>query len=314
MKKNKSFTLIELLVVIVIIGILAGVIMISTSSSIQKANIAKVKVFNDSTRNSMMLDLLDEYNFDEVAGAIGQPLVDGVLVKDDWGSANLYTSGGPVLRSENDCISGKCLDFINDSATNLNRISRSDSMTFPSNFTISYWINKRGGCRYNGGIYQNYDGTGFMEMHDADNGNTLIYQGVTANRFVIYLFFTDSTSKQLQLTMDKNILDSWHLITFSYSDNTKYLNAYLDGNIFYNDTVELSKNIKTSNNANINIGKYTTYWAKGKVDEFRIYNTALSDAQIKQNYIAGLNSMLANGNISKEDYNERINNLAYEQE
>ncbi|MGI6341031.1 MAG: type II secretion system protein [Minisyncoccales bacterium] len=43
MKKNKSFTLIELLVVIVIIGILAGVIMISTSSSIQKANIAKVK-------------------------------------------------------------------------------------------------------------------------------------------------------------------------------------------------------------------------------------------------------------------------------
>ena len=34
--KQKSFTLIELLVVIVIIGILAGVIMISTSSSIDK--------------------------------------------------------------------------------------------------------------------------------------------------------------------------------------------------------------------------------------------------------------------------------------
>ena len=45
MTKQKSFTLIELLVVIVIIGILAGVIMISTSSSIDKANFAKAKLF-----------------------------------------------------------------------------------------------------------------------------------------------------------------------------------------------------------------------------------------------------------------------------
>ena len=44
MRNNKSFTLIELLVVIVIIGILAGVIMISTSSSIDKANFAKAKL------------------------------------------------------------------------------------------------------------------------------------------------------------------------------------------------------------------------------------------------------------------------------
>jgi len=41
-QNNKSFTLIEILVTIVIIGILAGVIMISTSSSINKAH--------DSTR------------------------------------------------------------------------------------------------------------------------------------------------------------------------------------------------------------------------------------------------------------------------
>ncbi len=47
------------------------------------------------------------------------------------------------------------------------------------------------------------------------------------------------------------------------------------------------------------------------IDDVRIYNAALSSAQIKQNYIAGLNSMLANGNISKQEYNERINNLAY---
>ena len=51
---------------------------------------------------------------------------------------------------------------------------------------------------------------------------------------------------------------------------------------------------------------------KGLIDDIRIYNAALSSAQIKQNYIAGLNSMLANGNVSKQEYNERINALAYD--
>jgi len=51
----------------------------------------------------------------------------------------------------------------------------------------------------------------------------------------------------------------------------------------------------------------------GILDEIRVYNQALTAFQIKRNYIAGLNSMLANGNISKEDYNERINQLAYEE-
>ena len=75
--KNKSFTLIELLVVIVIIGILAGVIMISTSSSIDKANMAKVMTFSESLNNSMLLNLISEWNFDEA------PV--GTAVKDDWG-------------------------------------------------------------------------------------------------------------------------------------------------------------------------------------------------------------------------------------
>jgi hypothetical protein len=52
------------------------------------------------------------------------------------------------------------------------------------------------------------------------------------------------------------------------------------------------------------------YLFGGLIDDVRIYNAALSSAQIKQNYIAGLNSMFANGNMSKQEYNERINNLS----
>jgi len=65
MYKEKSFTLIELLVVIVIIGILAGVIMISTSSSIDKANIAKSKVFSENIKDNLILNLTSEFKFDD---------------------------------------------------------------------------------------------------------------------------------------------------------------------------------------------------------------------------------------------------------
>jgi hypothetical protein len=46
------------------------------------------------------------------------------------------------------------------------------------------------------------------------------------------------------------------------------------------------------------------------LDDIRIYDTVLSSSTIKQKYIAGLNSMLANGDMSDEEYNQRIENLA----
>lgn len=49
-KTQKAFTLIELLIVIAIIGILAGVILVSTSASRNKANDAAIM----SSANSMM--------------------------------------------------------------------------------------------------------------------------------------------------------------------------------------------------------------------------------------------------------------------
>jgi hypothetical protein len=47
----------------------------------------------------------------------------------------------------------------------------------------------------------------------------------------------------------------------------------------------------------------------GSFNNLKIYNTVLSSSQIKQNYIAGLNSMLSNGSVSKQEYNQRIEAL-----
>lgn len=131
MNKQKSFTLIELLVVIVIIGILAGVIMISTSSSIDKANISKLKIYDDSIKNSLLMNLVSEWKFDD----------DSNIGKDSWGSSHGTFSGTPVPSYQNlssrNCLFGGCYSFSGDgciSCGNNANLSINDKLTF------SFWL------------------------------------------------------------------------------------------------------------------------------------------------------------------------------
>ena len=129
MNKQKSFTLIELLVVIVIIGILAGVVMISTSSSIDKANIAKLKVFSESIKNDLMLNLVSEWKLDENSGT---------QIRDTWG-INHGTLTNATWKNGNDCISNNCLSF--NTSTDYVTIPSSESLRIVDNLTLEAWIN-----------------------------------------------------------------------------------------------------------------------------------------------------------------------------
>jgi len=311
--ENQSFTLIEILVVIVIIGILSSFIFFTINDSVEKAQIAKSKMFSESIRNNLLLNLVSEYDFNRISGTINQALADSTLVADEWGSNNLYTTGGPFLKDGNDCIDGKCLDFINDSATNLNRIYANSGFDFSSsNFTISYWLNKRGSCRYTSGNYYNSSFAGIIEIINASTGDVTMYHAImNGDEFVINLCFEDGTSTgDNYLDMGKNILNDWHLIIFSYYNNK--LKAYIDGKIFYDDLLGAGKTLRTSSNMRVSIGKLTTYWTKGKMDEVQIYDAAISEAQIKQNYLAGLNNLYAKELISETEYNNKVKTLSYE--
>ena len=65
--KTKSFTLIELLVVIVIIGILAGVITLSVSSNISKAQDLRVSSTILSVSKTLKADSYDSFPIEVVA-------------------------------------------------------------------------------------------------------------------------------------------------------------------------------------------------------------------------------------------------------
>ena len=288
--KQKSFTLIELLVVIVIIGILAGVIMISTSSSIDKANIAKLKVFEESVRNDLMLDLISEWKFNND-------------VNDSWGSNN-GINNGVIFSEESQCISKQCGVFNGSSSY----VSVLHNLSFKPTNAITF-----GGWAYS----KNWAGVSEQRLLSCTEsaGYQFGFNEAALNRIA---FIRRNGSYGIINYNLNNLSNGWHYFLATYDG--RYLKAYIDasqvgntndaGGVYPIQYINNSLMIGAEASGGTNVGGG---YFDGMIDSVRIYGSALLSAQIKQNYIAGLNSMLANGTISKEEYNERINQLAYEE-
>ena len=294
--EQKSFTLIELLVVIVIIGILAGVIMISTSSSIDKANIAKVKVFEESIKNNMLMNLISEWSLNEVVGN---------LTPDSWGDRTAtmgIDTASPTSLNDSHCVSGKCMNFDGGDyiITNLKFTTTSIKN---NGLTYAFWIktstsaaqciisqDTHSGCTYScaSGVYI-FSG----------KASATIYDG--------------STYRHINTL--SNINDNkWHYIVATFG-KTLNIDIYFDGKKENEAILTNFYNYSPINGMTIGYLKENTrndHFLNGSLDELKIYDSLLSISVVKQNYIAGLDSLLSSGNMSKEDYNERINVLAHE--
>ncbi|MDD2496018.1 MAG: type II secretion system protein [Tissierellia bacterium] len=209
--KSKSFTLIELLVVIVIIGILAGVIMISTSSSITKANLAKAQAFSSTVQNELLLNLVSEWTFDNIAN-IGE---------DTWANNDGIISGDPQIVN-NDCIFGKCLeldgdDYIDYSLNNNLRLTGSQTTSFWYKYNLLIDIAENrgflGGCSFSSNINcghavaANINGSFYSDIYSGDPyGNH---------------------RSSIVVTVPKDI--NWHFIVSGYNTSTNLHFMYLDG-------------------------------------------------------------------------------------
>ena len=291
MKKivKQAFTLIELLVVIAIIGILSGLIVVAMGGVIDKANIAKSQVFSNSLKNSLMLGLVSEWKFDEGSGQTSSDL---------WGGNN-GTLGGTASVESSDptwitsgCPAGSCLSFDggdyilvldNASLDNMNHISifawvkTSTSGEMDVIEKLQYYvagIQGYGLVVYNGGL--NYHFCTSFGCY-----NTLKGSGITDGK--------------------------WHYIGYTYDGSN--INSYIDGK---NLGTQAATGTMQGNTLNLNIGKRSasTYYFTGLIDEPRVFNEATSISKIKEQYYTGLNNLLINGGINKEEYISRINTLA----
>ena len=283
---KQAFTLIELLVVIAIIGILSGLIVVTMNGVTQKANIAKAQVFSNSLRSALMLNLVSEWKLDAVSSN---------QVSDSWGSntGTFYDSTGacdathcPQIQTTG-CVYGNCLYFDGN-----DYISFGDVLDIgTSDLTISVWAKPvLPFSATKGVIGKANDG--------ADDGRYSIC--VSSGSKIRTIF--DSGAGQ---TLDSiNSLSSdWNLFTVTW-DRNDHMKLYLNG-IF-----ESSVSISAGNGQNYNtaipflIGAYQTsgYYFVGSIDEARVFFAVLPSSKIKEQYYAGLNSLLIKKNISVERY------------
>lgn len=296
--RTKSFTLIELLVVIVIIGILAGVVVVSTSSYIDKAKITKGKVFSNSVLNNISTGMVSRWKLN---GA-GTATTDNDVWSFNVGTLNSFnfnTVSG--WADEKDCVEGGCLRF--DGVD--------DYFSFPSAAmngfkTFEFWF------KANSISSASRDWT--LNAIFFDNGSNLLY-----DEFALHLYNSNTLSAgwggagyQYDLVYSEIKTNEWYLVTVTVGDQNTYL--YINGEEKNTDiaTAEIKNYIPSGSVPQFghHPGSYPSF--NGLIDDIRIYNKGLSSAEVKRNYVVGLNSLLFSGNISNEEYKERLNVLSYE--
>jgi len=296
--KNKSFTLIEILVVIIIIGLLASLILFSTNDAFEQQKRMEVLNFSNSTKGKMIQSLLSEWTFDGPT-AIGSNATNND-VKDSWKYNHGDVTGHvPVVKGGDDCISGKCLQF-NSSGLTYVDIPYNYAFDFGTgDFTVSAWIKTSNVLNYQTIFARDYNstGNGVILYTNINNGFLRTWVGGTALNGTI------------------NICnDKWNyvLVTRRTAGALKIVDHYINGS--FNSSVNATGNVNMASNNKIRLGVTDQatpgYKFSGLIDDVRVYNTTLSSFQIKQNYIAGLDLLLGNNAISKEEYGQRILNLA----
>jgi prepilin-type N-terminal cleavage/methylation domain-containing protein len=299
---KKAFTLIELLVVIAIIGILSGLIIVTMNGATQKATVAKSQVFSNSLRSSLMANLISEWKFDELTTA-----VQGSSIQDTWSGGNTGTlstnsDGLDKIKTGSNCVSGNCLSF--DGTDDYVYVSGSDSTS--SNLAITGAITLSAWVKFNNtSTSQFIIGRGLAFASNGNYGYALTRLNSTSKiRFETYSTTAGDWLASTSTFNDNN----WHYVvgTWDGTINAAGKKIYIDGTLDSQGTSLISVIGQPSYEFRVGKDGAGNYKFNGLIDDVRIYNTAIPTSQIKEQYYAGLNKLLINGSITKEEYALRI--------
>jgi prepilin-type N-terminal cleavage/methylation domain-containing protein len=286
-KTEKAFTLIELLVVIAIVGILAGLAVVSMSGATTAAKIAKSKVFANSVNNSLLGNRISEWKFDEGAGTTTADTVgtnSGTLVNFNFD----LTSG---WRSGSSCVSGGCLQF--DGTDDAVSVGAGNNFDLTSAFSLGAWV-KPSTVAGTKTIF--YRGTAATVGGYAINQEGSSFRG----------YFYDTAWQGTGLSTAINA-DTWYYVLISYDKSL--LKLYIDGKLDKQTSLTTSVNVPSGAYTEIGALSPTVQRFSGLIDEVRVYGAALTASAIRENYLAGLDNLLASDQISKEDYQQRLADL-----
>jgi prepilin-type N-terminal cleavage/methylation domain-containing protein len=287
LKTEKAFTLIELLVVIAIVGILAGLAVVNMSGATEAARIAKLKVYSNSIRSSLMGNRVSEWRFDEG---------EGTSTADTVGYNGGILTNGPIWKSGADCIDGGCLQF--DGTNDYVDCGSGPSLDITESLTISAWVFREGSQTYPMMVVKG-------DSHLGANYQFYLYSPTYKMGFWFGSSPTDWTTVTSNSGLEAN---NWHYVTIVYVPNK--VQFYLDG---VKDGEKAISGTPVANATSLFIGTRSganPFPWRGKIDEVRIYDSALTASDIRDQYVAGLDKLLASGQVTDQNYQQRIAELS----
>lgn len=242
-----------------------------------------------------MANLIGEWKFDELSSAF-----EGQSVKDTWGDNDCVLSTGSdgldKLKSGSDCVYGKCLYF--EGSTDYLSCGSNVSIGLNS-FTWSFWgktaVNSVGQTV----IYRLASTTGWIgrfSMPYTSTTNVLFY--VTQSSYVNGSIFRYANP---QANSSNTTDNKWHfLVATCDRSQHKAPDVYLDGVLNNGGAAGYCDQLTDDIPAGIFYIGYGGF--TGFVDEVRVYSAAIPVSQIREQYYAGMNRLLANGDLTKDDY------------
>jgi len=268
---------------------LSSILLFNSQDAFDEEKKMKLLSSAESLKGRNPETLVSEWNFEGPTLA-GLSATDND-VKDTWGYNNGKVTGAPIVKDGESCISGKCLSF--DGASSVS-IPTNESFNVVSEITFEGWFYVNNyATSYNGPLLGQWTTVRFWQ-----------YASSGMARCFVWEIYNDGTRRFYDIDLSLIPLNQWTYLNLIYTTDG-YLKIYQNGKLFGSKSVGVIDIPLSSSDFFLG----NTYY-NGYLDQIRYYKKALSIAEIKQNYIAGLDSLLSKNLISEEEYDNKMINLA----